>query len=189
MTSGTHQPPDWADARATRIVALLTQLHECNDHVLAIVTGAFVDEQIEDLLRHAMRSGKQTDELLEDSRALGSMSVRITLSYSLKLISDDIFRMLNRIRKIRNAAAHTSLEFRFSDPPASHQIASSGIGLGADPRKVYCSMVLVVVCYLEICISQAAAIATAQIVVDQDEVKRRASNLIDMVRGKGDRNG
>lgn len=76
---------------------------------LAIVIAAILDNKLELCLKRAIRPMPKRlyAELFDPMRALGSFASKITMAYALNIITRDIYSDLEKIRKIRNAFAHS----------------------------------------------------------------------------------
>ena len=86
-----------------------------SDRAVAVLTAAFLDHQLESLLRRFFRQVRETDSLFEPMQPLASFSARIKLAYVLGLIDRQSQRELNRVRKIRNLFAHDRRPLSFAD--------------------------------------------------------------------------
>ncbi len=79
-------------------------------HAGVVIGGAAIlDVKLEKCLKQAMRpmSKKLYGELFGPMRALGSFAPKIVMAYALRVIDLDMYRELEKIRKIRNVFAHT----------------------------------------------------------------------------------
>jgi DNA-binding MltR family transcriptional regulator len=89
-------------------IRITEELKDESDRGVVLVSAAFLDELLEELLRaHFISDSKITDELLSNSGPLGSFSARSKLAYCLDLIHETQFRDLETVRKIRNEFAHS----------------------------------------------------------------------------------
>lgn len=78
-----------------------------SDRGVVLVAAAHLDDRLGELLRISfVDDDKAAEQLLSESRPLGSFSARITLAYCLGLVSAKSSRTLHLIRKIRNEFAH-----------------------------------------------------------------------------------
>lgn len=88
------------------------------DRGCALVAAAYLDEELEKLLRAFFIDDKKiADALLNNESALGSFSSRIKIGLALGLLSRDIYRELELVRKIRNEFAHVSHVLMFNSSP------------------------------------------------------------------------
>lgn len=73
--------------------------------------AAFFDEVLGRLISAFLRDTKSSEDILEGFNApLGTFSARIRAAHALGLINDAEFADCERLRKIRNAFAHSWLE-------------------------------------------------------------------------------
>lgn len=93
-----------------------------SDRGCVLVGGAMLDEILSSLLRgFFVRDSGATETLLGPNGALSTFSSRINLCRALGLITEPVFRDLERIRTIRNQAAHfdrrseRGFDFSFDD--------------------------------------------------------------------------
>lgn len=98
--------------------AMFESLDKESDRGVALISVAYVDEVLEELLRghFSIRSQKPrrvVAPLFEGLGPLGSFSAKIKISYALDLIPAWLYEDLEVIRKIRNHAAHAYGAFRF----------------------------------------------------------------------------
>ena len=91
-------------------------LRKETDRGCAMIVAAHLDQKLSQLLRGCMLQNKEYEDeitnLLKDPGPLGTFSARIRLAHYLNLISPQVRRDLDIIRKIRNDFAH---ELRFED--------------------------------------------------------------------------
>lgn len=84
------------------------------DRGCALMAAAFLDSQLEQLLRAAwVEDESALDEVLGQSRALGTFSSRIDMAYLVGLIGDQARRDFHLIRKIRNDFGHRPTPITF----------------------------------------------------------------------------
>lgn len=96
--------PDWPD-KEEFMTEFNKELSAGSDRALVLVTGAMTDELLLRLLKVALPFA--FDEMFEGGNAvLSSWSARSTIVRSLGLISDEDYRRLNLLRKMRNDMAH-----------------------------------------------------------------------------------
>jgi hypothetical protein len=84
------------------------ELEEETDRAAAILCAAFLDYELEKLLRRFFLDAKQSEELFNPMQPLSSFSARIKISYVLGLIDKDTYDDLNLVRRIRNMFARNS---------------------------------------------------------------------------------
>lgn len=84
----------------------LKKLHDESDIACAVLGAAVLDARLEDVFKRRL-TNEFHNELLGNSRPLGSFSARISLAHALAWINDDMYSDLNTIRGIRNDFAHS----------------------------------------------------------------------------------
>ena len=85
----------------------LSEFQRESDRSAAILAAAFLDEALGRILKKSMIANKKlTDKLLGPVGPLGSFGSRILICYLLGRISDEEYRDLEVVRKIRNDFAH-----------------------------------------------------------------------------------
>lgn len=112
------------------------------DRGCALMSAAFLDEKLKELLQQYMVQDTQSlKELFSGNGAISSFSSRIELSYLLGLISKNVRKDLNLIRKIRNEFAHSIEIIDFDHPKISGRILELQSGFFKDKqlsmRKIY----------------------------------------------------
>jgi hypothetical protein len=79
-----------------------------SDRGCALLAGSYLDSQLEKVLRKKMVGNKKhLDNLFDFNGPLGTFSGRITITYSLGLISKNDLNDLQLVRKIRNTFGHS----------------------------------------------------------------------------------
>ncbi|HET6327076.1 MAG TPA: MltR family transcriptional regulator [Planctomycetaceae bacterium] len=82
------------------------------------MAAAYLDDLLEVMLREHFAGGRKVaDDLLSGNGPLAPFSARIKLAFSLRLIREDQFNDLERIRKIRNEFAHGHQGVSFDSQP------------------------------------------------------------------------
>lgn len=108
---------EFATARLQTIIAFRTSLSAESDRGCALMAAAFLDSQLEELLRLCLVPDKDvSEELLSASKPLGTFSARIDMAYALGKIGPKARRDLHLIRKIRNDFGHDPNPIDFSLP-------------------------------------------------------------------------
>ena len=101
-------------------------LGEKNARPIIIVGTSRIDDLLYRILRKHLlpkiSKKSQQDELLEGDNPIGTFSSRIKIIYRLGIIDNELFRILERIRAIRNKSAH-SIEFNIKKSPIREHIA------------------------------------------------------------------
>ena len=118
-------------------------LTEESDRGCALMAGAFLDSELEALLRSAMVANEDVaDEILGQSRPAGTFSARIDLAYLLGLIDPVTRRDLHLIRKIRNDFGHLHRPIAFDDDAITSRVRELKLNFReaeASTRAVFCS--------------------------------------------------
>src|SRR4051794_24711234 len=86
-----------------------------SDRASAVLCAAFLDHELEILLRRFMRDIKETNELFKQMQPLSTFSSKIKFAYVLGLIIPDAYHDLNLIRRIRNDFAHNRRARSFTE--------------------------------------------------------------------------
>lgn len=119
----TQDPFRYAD----EVVEFRSSLNEETDRGCALMAAAYLDDQLERLLRQTFVDDRTAvDELFRPLGPLGSFSGRIELCYALGLLPNETRRDLNLIRKIRNDFGHVAKTLTFDEP-----------GIGARCRELH----------------------------------------------------
>jgi len=97
--------------------ALIHQRHMTHSGIV-IATAAILDVQLERALKRGMQplSKGLYERLFDSFRPLSTFSSKIIMAYALGIVSVEIFEELEKIRRIRNAFAHSSEILNFSSP-------------------------------------------------------------------------
>lgn len=76
--------------------------------ILAVLTAAIIDQELEDLLRRKLKVADDTffEELADNDGPLGTLSRKIDLGFALGLYDLGLRQNLHIVRKIRNVFAH-----------------------------------------------------------------------------------
>jgi len=116
------------------------------DRGCALMAAAHLDDRLLTLLRGYFTNDAQlSNELLDQSRPLGSFSARIDMACALGLISAGTRKELHIVRKIRNEFGHKSEPLLFTSPGISdrcralrlHNFAPHG-----SPRQIFTRSVM-----------------------------------------------
>lgn len=89
-----------------------------------MLCAAFLDHELEVLLRRFMRDIKETNELFKQMQPLSTFSSKIKFAYVLGLIIPEAYHDLNLIRKIRNDFAHDRRAKSFTEPEIASRCQS-----------------------------------------------------------------
>ncbi len=99
------------------VVALRLSLTPETDRGCALMATAYIDERLATLLKaYFVNDLKLMKELFAHSGPLGTFSSRIDVAYAVGLISSDLHREINLLRKIRNEFAHEHRVLTFESP-------------------------------------------------------------------------
>ena len=102
---------------AVEVFEFRATLTEETDRGCALMAAAYLDDQLECLLRRTLVDDNTAiDDLLRSAGALGSFSARIELCYALGLLPGQARRDLHLIRKIRNDFGHVAKPLAFEEP-------------------------------------------------------------------------
>ncbi len=98
------------------VMAFRSSLDVETDRGVALVCAAYLEEELEKLLRKSfVNVSKVVDTLFEPSGPLGTFSSKIDLAFAIGSIQAEPHRALRRIRKIRNEFAHQHKARSFTD--------------------------------------------------------------------------
>ncbi len=89
-----------------------------SDRACVIVGAALLEDVLRALLAEYFTHKADSNKLFDHSGALGTFSAKIELSFHLGLISDYEYKLLNKIRDIRNRFAHRTCISSFQDDPS-----------------------------------------------------------------------
>ena len=106
--------------RRRRRYEFIDSLKNESDRGLALITAAFLDEKLRELLQakfaqNFAASRKLIESVLDGPGPLETFSFRIKLSFLLMLIGDSLFRDLEVVREIRNHFAHDYAKADFNN--------------------------------------------------------------------------
>jgi len=98
-----------------QVISNFGVLNQESDRGSAIVGAALIEDSLKEMIiAFLIEPEQKKDELFSGAFApLGSLSSKIAISYRLGLISSNVRKSLDFIRKIRNDFAHTSHEIDF----------------------------------------------------------------------------
>lgn len=121
---GKKKPPQSADDLRKQIGPFLESLQEETDRGAALVAAAYLDSSLRELVRKAwVDDSKVASRLLDDGAPppVGSFSLRTSLAYMMGLISPQLYRMISKIRVIRNIFGHEHGPKSFEEPEISEE--------------------------------------------------------------------
>ncbi len=100
-------------------------LGEKNPRPIIIIGSSRIDDILYRIMcKHLLPKNSkesQQDELLEGDNPLGSFSSRIKIVSRLGIIDNELYKILERVRSIRNKSAH-SIEFNIKKSPIREHI-------------------------------------------------------------------
>jgi hypothetical protein len=106
------------------VSAWFAEFQRDSDRAAAVLAVAFLDTQLEQILRAFSADETEVLELLKPDQPLGSFGARRKLCLSLGLISPDEASELRILGKIRNAFAHEPHGLSFDTVPVSDMVQS-----------------------------------------------------------------
>jgi DNA-binding MltR family transcriptional regulator len=93
------------------------------DRGCALMAAAFLENELESLIRLKLIGTKsQIDEMFEFNGPIGTFSSKIKMAYALGLISEQISKDFDLIRRIRNEFGHDYKPIDFTTPAISSRI-------------------------------------------------------------------
>jgi hypothetical protein len=111
--------------RQEDITQLQAELSTGTDRSRAIVACALLDTALANALRVRFVVDSDTDAMLYGQTAfLGSFSARIRLGHALAIYGTKTFRLLNSVRNVRNAFAHSVRPISFTHELVAEQFAT-----------------------------------------------------------------
>ena len=129
----------------------LSEFQKETDRGAALVGAALIDSRLERLLLSHFADKPTAEELLNGGNApLAGFSARITLAYTLGLITKLEFKECHTIRKIRNEFAHRIHGLTFADRKLTDLARSlrantpDGDRCNNDPRQLFINSVILV---------------------------------------------
>lgn len=107
----------------TRFGEVLRALREETDRGCALVGAVYLDDALEGMLRARLSLPNDVDIKIFGFRgALGSLSDRIDLAYSVGLLQPSLRKSLHMARRIRNEFAHEKDTKRFRDEQIANRL-------------------------------------------------------------------
>jgi hypothetical protein len=107
------------------LVEFQNALREESDRGCALIVAAYLDAELEALLRAKLVPDKKiAEELLGQSRPLATFSARIDLAYLVGLIPNNAHRELHLIRRIRNDFGHSPVATTFATKAIASRCAA-----------------------------------------------------------------
>lgn len=98
--------------------SVIDSLRSESDRAAVIIAGSLLDDELAALIRKVMRplSAEDRQRLFSFDGPAGTFSSRILLAYALRLIDANDRKLLNIIREMRNACAHSRTPISFDTP-------------------------------------------------------------------------
>ena len=100
-------------------------LGENSPRIIIIVGSSKIDDFLAEIIKKGLlpkiASINEQDELLEGDYPLSTFSSRIKISYRLGFIDNSLYKILEKIRKIRNIGAH-QLSFNIASSPLREHV-------------------------------------------------------------------
>jgi hypothetical protein len=121
--------------------SFVKELRSESDRACALVGAAAIDHQLMGLLKEHMRPLSETeiDEIFFGNNAvLASFSAKTEIAYLFKVINEKEKRSIDKIRRIRNAFAHSSRMLTFQNELVAQEVVNvySVVGLTKDRHSV-----------------------------------------------------
>lgn len=148
MAKDNGKSDDW--------IEMAKEMDAGSDRAAAVLGGAFLDEQLKQLLESLLVEDKKLSEaLFSPGGALGSFSSRTKMAYALGLLSPEIYKDIDTIRKIRNDFAHLLHGISFNSDSiktrcqnlAIPKLAIPAYKKNPDPRSAYTMAVIFIIQY------------------------------------------
>jgi DNA-binding MltR family transcriptional regulator len=152
-------PADLLKKRFPEVWEFRETLSDETDRGCALMAAAYLDAQLEELIQHSFINDETaSNEMLGQSKPLGTFSSRIDMSYLLGHISGQVRRDLHIIRKIRNDFGHNPKPIGFSSSKLANQcreLYHTFFDRSASPRKLFTSTVLGVLASIHVALEKA----------------------------------
>jgi hypothetical protein len=101
-------------------------LGENSSRIIIIIGASKIDDSLAEIITKGLlpklAGDNEQDELLEGDSPLTTFSSRIKISYRLGFIDSTLYRVLEKIRKIRNIGAH-QLSFDIDSSPLREHVS------------------------------------------------------------------
>jgi hypothetical protein len=142
----TQQFLDFIKAHLPKVIAFRESLTPETDRGCALMAAAFLDSELGRLLRAAwIADSKSADDMLGQSKPLGTFSSRIDLAFLMGLIGRQARRDLHLIRKIRNEFGHVAEPIAFDSTRISAwclEFYHTSRTKDSDPQSLFTNAVL-----------------------------------------------
>jgi DNA-binding MltR family transcriptional regulator len=154
------------------------------DRGCALMAAAYLDAQLEKLLSlHFVDDRVVVEELLGQSKPLGSFSSRIDMAYVLGFIGPKARRDLHLIRKIRNLFGHDHMPLSFNEPKiASRCEEFSYVIVEGDSRQKFIRAVMGILALLHFEIDKTQHTRMQQDLFIPEEAKAEVNHFAIQLR-------
>jgi DNA-binding MltR family transcriptional regulator len=178
------------DDQFSEVMSFRKSLDAETDRGCGLMAAAFLDTELDRLLRSVLvEDDKVANELLDQSKPVGTFSSRIDLCYLLGLISPLSRRDFHLVRKIRNAFGHTHLPIGFGGKGTANRCRELTHHLrdGSDPpRKLFVSSAVGLLAVIHSAMNESERIA-ARKDPNLDRAKFEADRMMkEQLAGKRD---
>lgn len=118
MTMSGKMQPETLDVFTYN--AFVDRFHAETDRAAAVLAGAYLDSFLENALRNVLATGDHVASMFGAHGFLQSFGNKISMACALGLITAELARDMNLIRKVRNHFAHHIWEATFDLPPVAN---------------------------------------------------------------------
>lgn len=161
--------------RLDDVMEFRDSLNPESDRGCALMAAAFLDAELDLLLRQCIVDSRVAEDIFGQSRPLSTFSARIDLAFLLGLIDGVTHRDLHLIRKIRNDFGHVHAPLSFGEKAIAARCRELKVHFrseDAEPRKIFIS-------------SAVAALAIIHTAMHKRErISERATPNLENVREK-----
>ncbi len=170
--------PKWLSDEA---IALRSSLTPESDRGCALLAAAYLDQQLERLLRSwLVADAKVAVNLFGRMRPLASFASRIDLAYLCGLIGPEARRDLHLIRDIRNEFGHTPAPLTFEASSVAsrcRELRYRWLAMSSRPRRLFESSVMAVLAIIHTAIASAQPRISTNDVEITDEMRESFSRV------------
>ncbi|MEW6131271.1 MAG: transcriptional regulator [Acidobacteriota bacterium] len=172
------------------VVEFRQSLTSETDRGCALMAAAYLDSEIGKLLdKYFVSNNKVKEEILGNSRPLGTFSAKIDIAYLLGFIGPKAHRDLHLIRKIRNDFGHVPTPMDFNDQSMAarcREFYHDAFDNSIPPRQKFTRVVLGVLAVLHSELLRANTIEESKDLNIDDETKERHRKLLKILEGNAD---
>lgn len=129
----------WPHELTPQLKKVAESIQNSSDLACAIIGAAFVDHCLGALLRRYLKTGETSNGLLKPGNALGDISRRRQMAYSLGLIDKCLADDIDSIAKVRNRFAHRFFGVSFANSDIGSfcdKLTPMGIWKGRGPKTL-----------------------------------------------------